>query len=397
MITVLEAQRLIARHCRPFPDDKRPLRQCLNSVLREDIRADRDLPPFHKSLVDGIAIALKSYAHGQREFIVQGIQPAGQPPDRLRSQKFCFEIMTGGALPAGCDCIVPVEQVHQEGQKIRFPDDLELQSFQFVRWRGADERKGNLLLSSGAVLGPAQISIAASVGKDRIKVNHQPRIAVVSTGDELVDLGRPVHDYQVRTSNSYAVQAALRQFHFHDSQIFHCRDDQALLRKKLGGILKGFDVLVLSGGVSMGKFDFVPAVLKELGVEVIFHKVRQRPGKPFWFGKNKAGKMVFALPGNPVSTLVCTYRYVIPALLARMGKKFSPEMLPLARTPQPSSDLTLFVPVKKKKGNDEESVEPVEYGGSGDFAALASSDGFVQINPGRRRLERGTRVAFYSW
>ncbi len=398
MISVTEADKLIADQIKIFSSQTLNLKDSYGAALRESVKADRDLPAASKSLVDGIAISIEYYQKGGRRFPVQGIQPAGVKPPRLSNVQHCFEIMTGAIVPAGCDCVIPVEQVKIENNEAVLPDDLQLKPMQFIRVQAADHRKGDILLKEGSKLGPAQISIAASVGKAKIKVSVLPKIAIISTGDELVDINKPVKSFQVRTSNSYGIQSALAHQGFRDTQIFHIRDDKKILEKKLGGILQKIDVIILSGGVSMGKFDFVPQVLKELGIKVLFHKIRQRPGKPFWFGQSKKGKTVFALPGNPVSTLVCLYRYVLPFLKKSMGlKDIGTEMIALAKGFENKTDLTLFLPVKIDYFAGRLTAHMLEYGGSGDFAGLAPSDGFVELEDALGVFPLGTVVPFYRW
>ena len=190
-----------------------------------------------------------------------------------------------------------------------------------VHRRGSDTRQGALLLCAGARLRAPEIAVAASAGMARIRVSSQPMLMVISTGNELIEPGEPVLAHQVRRSNAYAVVSALREHGFQRVADDHIPDDAGQLRERLRLHLETHEVLVLSGGVSMGRFDLVPAVLEELGVRAVFHKVAQRPGKPMWFGMAPSGAAVFGLPGNPVSTLVCFARYVLPALRGALGRE----------------------------------------------------------------------------
>ncbi len=399
MTSVREAENLIQRNLPQYPAVSCPLVRSSGRTLRETIRSDRDWPPFDKSLVDGVAIRLSAYEKGLRRFHIQAIQPAGKPPTRLRKESYCIEIMTGAARPSGCDCVIPVENVQPEGSDILLPDGLKLRSMQFLRRKAADHRKGEVLFRPGAVLDPVRIAAAASVGKIRLKVTSLPRIAIIATGDELVSVEKHPTPYQVRMSNSYGVRAVLEGAGFPDVQLFHFRDDLQLLRRELRAILNKFDVLVLSGGVSMGKFDYVPRVLADLKVEKIFHKVAQRPGRPFWFGRSRLGRLVFALPGNPASTIVCAYRYVVPALKKAVGKKGRLDShVVLGEGIGADPSLTLFLPVKIFQGTKGKTfVRQVEYGGSGDFGALGRGDGFVELAPRLRPYPRGTVVPLWLW
>ena len=215
--------------------------------------------------------------------------------------------------------------------------------------RGSDGRQGALLLQTGTLLRAPEIAVAASAGMARVRVSSQPAIMVVSTGDELIEPGDPIADYQVRRSNAYAVAATLRRRGFGRVGDDHVPDDEDLLRERLALHLTTHEVVILSGGVSMGKFDLVPKVLTQLGVQQVFHNVAQRPGKPMWFGIGPQGQAVFGLPGNPVSTLVCLIRYVIPAIAEAMGtQRVAPERLALAAPVTFQPPLAYFLPVSRR-------------------------------------------------
>jgi molybdopterin molybdotransferase len=233
----------------------------------------------------------------------------------------------------------------------------------------------------------------------RIRVSSQPMLAVISTGNELVEPGEPVLAHQVRRSNAYAIVCALRAAGFQRVADDHIRDDTAALRERLRFHLETHDVLVLSGGVSMGRYDLVPTVLEELGVRAIFHKVAQRPGKPLWFGVASSGAAVFGLPGNPVSTLMCFSRYVLPALHASLGESpLPPERLALAAPLTVTPPLTHFVPVRLQQDDwGRDWAVPAPTNGSGDFTALADTDGFVELPPGPNTYAKGFVTRLFRW
>jgi molybdopterin molybdotransferase len=233
----------------------------------------------------------------------------------------------------------------------------------------------------------------------RVRVSSQPAIMVVSTGDELVEPGEPIADYQVRRSNAYAVAATLRRRGFGRIGDDHVPDNENFLRERLSLHLTTHEVLILSGGVSMGRFDLVPKVLLQLGVHEIFHKVAQRPGKPMWFGIGPQGQAVFGLPGNPVSTLVCLIRYVVPAIAAAMGtKREPPERLALAAPVSYEGPLTYFLPVCIQADDwGRPWAEPRPSNGSGDFLSLAGTEGFVEIPPGPNTYPKGFVASVYRW
>ena len=227
--------------------------------------------------------------------------------------------MTGAMLPAGCDAVVPVERISVHGGVAQLAADVNVTAGQNIHARASDQRQGALLLESGMKLEAPDVATAAGAGMARLRVSQQPAFMVISTGNELVEPGEPIQDWQLRRSNAYALSAALRRRGFVRVADDHLPDDADVLQERLKQHLECYEMLILSGGVSMGRFDLVPAALAACGVRQVFHKVAQRPGKPFWFGWDPGGTAVFALPGNPVSTLVCLARYVLPAVDRAMG------------------------------------------------------------------------------
>jgi len=398
MITVKDADKIIEENIKPFPTVELPLEKAYGTILHEDIRADRDLPPFAKSLMDGVAIKLDSYSKGNRVFTVEGIQSAGIAALKLKSENGCTEIMTGGVLTKGADCVIPVEQVSLKNGTVTIEEDLVLQRCQNIRSKGADHKKGEVLIKKGTFVKAPQIAIAASVGKATIKVNHKPKIAVISTGDEIVDIHEDIKPYQIRQSNSYFIKSALDQTGMFVAEKFHFPDNVKILRRQLAALLEQSDVLILTGGVSMGKFDYVPQVLSDLNVKVLFHKVKQKPGKPFWFGKSSEGKPVFALPGNPQSTQIGTYRYVIKHLFKACGQEKKTELIRFKNAFELNTKFSFFLPVKVTSTQKAicEAI-PIKTGGSGDLASLGQSDGFVEIPAEHETVPAGFIGQFYRW
>jgi molybdopterin molybdotransferase len=307
--------------------------------------------------------------------------------------------MTGAILPIGADCVVPVEQYDVVDGFVSLKDNVTATPYNNVHRRGSDSRQGALLLKSGTLLRAPEIAVAASAGMARIRVSSQPAIMIVSTGDELIEPGDPIGDYQVRRSNAYAVAATLRQRGFVRIGDDHVRDDEKMLRERLALHLTTHEVIVLSGGVSMGKFDLVPKVLIELGVQEVFHKIAQRPGKPMWFGVGPQGQSIFGLPGNPVSTLVCLIRYVIPAIAEAMGtRRTPPERLALAQPVRFKQELVYFLPVIIDHDDwGRPWANPKPPNGSGDFLSLAGTDGFVELPPGPNTYAKGFVTSVYRW
>lgn len=399
MLTPADADELIGERLSCLPIESLPLAQCAGAVLRENIYAERDAPPFDRVAMDGIALQADAVRAGTRRYRIQATQAAGDPPLTLESKSACIEVMTGAMLPAECDAVVPVEQIKTLSGEIELSDGVEVEAWQNVHRRGTDSRQGSLLLSTGTRLSAPEVAIAASAGMARVRVSSQPMVVVISTGNELVEPGEPILPHQIRRSNVYAVAGALRRQGFQRVADDHIQDDLEELKQRLRFHLDTHDVLILSGGVSMGRFDLVPRALAELGVQEIFHKVAQRPGKPLWFGVAPSGAAVFALPGNPVSTLVCTGRYVVPALFAAMGQAAQPgERVALGAPVVVNPALAFFLPVKLEMDDWGRTwAMPAPTNGSGDFTALGGTDGFVELPPGPNTYAKGFVTRLYRW
>jgi len=399
MLSVAEAEKTIYQTVFPWKTESRPLSRAVGRFLREEVRADRDFPPFDRITMDGIAIAYADYEGGARRFRIAGMQPAGAPAGALEAPGDCLEVMTGAVLPRGCDCIVPVEELGRSGETAEIKPEFRPERMQHVHRRGSDYPAGSLLIPAGTRLSAPHIAVCAAVGRGRLLVSRDPRIALVATGDELVEVGEPVAPHQVRISNVYAVEAALALHGFLDTCRFHARDEREAVKRVLAQALETFDVVVISGGVSAGKLDLVPEALEALGVQELFHKVRQRPGLPFWFGVGPGNRPVFALPGNPVSTLVCAYRYLLPYLESTLGAPpGARERALLAEDFRFEQHLTLFLPVRlERAARGEVLAYPRPVHGSGDFGGLTASDGFIELPEGQDHFPAGSLWPLYRW
>jgi molybdopterin molybdotransferase len=399
LITPRLAEEAIFSRLTCLPIESLPLTQCVGATLRENIYAERDQPPFDRVAMDGMAVDSDALRRGLTRFRLQAVQAAGVPPLKLGSGDVAIEVMTGAILPAGSDCIVPVEQFDVAEGYASLNAAVVNSPYQNVHRRGSDGRQGTLLLEAGTLLRAPEIAVAASAGMARVRVSSQPAVMIVSTGDELIEPGDPIADYQVRRSNAYAVAATLRTRGFGRVGDDHVPDDEVLMRERLALHLTTHEVVVLSGGVSMGKFDLVPKVLMQLGVQQVFHNIAQRPGKPMWFGIGPQGQAVFGLPGNPVSTLVCLIRYVIPAIAEAMGtKRTPPERLALATPVTFQPALTYFLPVAIEHDDwGRPWATPRRTNGSGDFLSLTGTDGFVELPPGPNTYPKGFVTTVYRW
>jgi len=399
MLTVAEASRAIADAMPAFGKETVALDHACGRILRQSVGAERDQPPFDRVTMDGIAISFDAWEGGARSFRVQGTQHAGDPVQTLSEPGNCIEIMTGGVLPRGTDCVIAVERIDVADGVATVEQDYEPRRRQFIHPQGSDYRKDTEVLREYSVITPLEIAIIASCGLSELQVSKAPVIRVISTGNELIAPGEPIGLHQVRLSNGPALVAMLAECGYDDSAHEHIADDPDLLSSRLSALLSESDILVMSGGVSMGKADYVPGVLADLGVAVVFHKISQRPGKPMWFGIGPAGQAVFALPGNPVSSLVCCRQYVLPAVLRAGGRpEPDPEYAVLAEGVTFDPDLTCFLPVRLSQLADGKiSATPVPTNTSGDFAALSGTDGYVELPQGENRFPQGMPVRLHRW
>jgi molybdopterin molybdotransferase len=398
ILTVADAQLAVQSQLPLLKAAPLALRELNGCVLAEAIIMERDQPPFDRVTMDGIAFSSRRIQHTRR-LRIAGTQGAGVATQTLQHDSDCIEVMTGTELPHGCDCVIPVERIQVADGYAQLEDGLKLSEWLNVHRRGSDAQAGNTLLHPGQRLNATEIAIVASAGYAQAQAYRSPRIALVSTGNELVEPGQPIESWQIRRSNTYALQAALQQ-HGHARVIdVHLADDLNELRARLTELLEHNDVLILSGGVSMGKFDFVPQVLTELGVRCVFHKIQQRPGKPMWFGVRADGKAVYALPGNPVSTIMCLLRYVLPGLQHAMhAAQPDIETIPLAADAKGHDELSVFMPIKlQRDAAGMTQALPCPTRGSGDFISLLGTHGFVELPPSKGMISVGTIVSLFRW
>jgi molybdopterin molybdotransferase len=397
MTTPAEAEATIRSHVSLLPAEIATLNVLPGAILREPIAATRDQPPFDRVTMDGIAIASAEFVAGRRQFRIAGTQAAGSQRMVLANADTCLEVMTGAVAPQGCDCVIPVERLVIEDGVATVPDDFPVSPALNIHERGIDCRSGEILLEAGTRIGAPELAVIAANGLVKATISRRPRIMVISTGNELVEPGQPLRDWQIYRSNVYAVLTALQRRGYPDLAHDHMPDDLDTMRERLRSHLETHDVLIMSGGVSMGRFDYVPRALHDLDVGMVFHKIQQRPGRPMWFGTGANGRTVYALPGNPVSTLICLGRYVFDGLDAAMGA--TPRMIeciPLATDTEVRPPLTLFLPVKLQWAGGP-SAEPRPTQGSGDFTSLIGTDGFIELPPGPGIVAAGTLVPFYRW
>ncbi len=396
MITVQEATEIILQHGYLPKVEKIKLEHSVGRILAEDILADRDFPPFDRVMMDGVALSFAFFSP-ENHLTIEGVQAAGSPPLILKEKNNCIEIMTGAVLPQNTDSVVRYEDFEKIDQKIKI-NISDIKKGQNIHFQGTDRKQGDIIIKKSNIISPAEIGVMATVGKKEINVLSLPKIAIFSTGDELVNVKETPLPHQIRKSNIHVLESILQKEKIKTTSI-HIKDNKEEIRSGLSKALLNNDVLILSGGVSKGKYDYIPEILEELGVEKLFHRVKQRPGKPFWFGKSKEGKIVFALPGNPVSTFMCTNRYFLPWLRNSMG-------LPSIHSPYAiltedfyfDKDLQYFLQVKISHNKKGQLLATPKIGqGSGDLANLVNADGFLELPQEQQQFKKGECYPYISF
>lgn len=376
MISVEEAKNIILNATQNFGVEEIPFIKSVGRILKEDIVADRDFPPFNRVSMDGIAIDFNVFQNAQRAFKIEAIQPAGSPQIKLQNKENCLEVMTGAVLPNNTNVVIRYEDVVIKNgvASIQVNEVKELQN---IHQKGKDRKSGDVLINKNKIISAAEIGVLATVGKSTIKVAKLPKVMIISTGDELVKVTANPLPHQIRRSNVFTLVSLLERLNI-SSETEHITDDKPILKQKIVNYLKQFDVLLFSGAVSKGKFDFLPEVFTELGVEKLFHKVTQRPGKPFWFGQTENCK-IFAFPGNPNSTFVNCLAYFYPWYYKSVGVEVQEETAILKEDVTFKPNLTYFLQVKLSDKFGHLLATPIQGNGSGDLASLVNADAFIQL------------------
>ena len=384
MVNVQEALNRLSLHPLQCESEEIHFEHSLGRILAAPILADRDFPPYDRVAMDGIALSFDQLKPGKR-FLVEKTIAAGQPKYQLQDPSNCVEIMTGAVLPDGCDTVVRYEDVDISDGVASISVDIA--KGQSIHWQGSDRKAKEIIVPVNKEIGAPEIGIAATVGKPMLEVWKVPAICLVSTGDELVPVGGTPELHQIRSSNAYVLRAALRRWHTtvdHE----HLADDEEQVRAKIKVLLKRYQILIFIGGSSAGKYDFIPETLKAEGVEEHFYKIKQRPGKPMWFG-SVGDRFVFALPGNPVSCFLCLKRYFDFWLEHSLGilKGYPRAILSTSFEFHPS--LTYFLQVTTEDQDGSRIAHPVAGGGSGDHANLSSAEAFLELPEDREKFEAG--------
>jgi molybdopterin molybdotransferase len=396
MLSVTEAQAIILRHAGPLPAQQLPLTTAaLGLVLAEDVASDLDMPPYDKSMMDGYAVRCADLANGPGDLHVIEEVTAGKTPRLPVGPGQATRIMTGAPLPSGADAVVPVERTRMlENGQVHIEDRPPAPGKNILP-QGREMRSGDTVLSAGAVLGPAAFGILATVGRTAALLQPQPRVAILSTGDEVVEADQAPGPGQIRNSNGPMLAAQVSRAGGVPRYLGIGRDRVEDLKSLIAEGLRE-PVLILSGGVSAGKLDLVPGVLQELGVQPHFHKVEMKPGKPMFFGirageDGASATLVFGLPGNPVSSLVCFELFVRSALRRLLGREPGPRFvsLPLLEDFPYSTDRPTYYPARLEAGPTGWSVRPLAWFGSADLRGLAQANALVLFPAGEHRHRAG--------
>ncbi|RYY57539.1 MAG: molybdopterin molybdenumtransferase MoeA [Chitinophagaceae bacterium] len=348
MISVKEAKDLIRSRLSSLESVRRPLLQAAGSVLAENIYASIDIPAFEQSSMDGYAIR---FADKDQPLTVSGEMAAGAGYIKTLEPGTAIRIFTGAPVPDGADTIAIQEKVVREGDTIKI-NDVSLNQGFAVRAKGSEAKAGTLALAKDTYLGPAAVAYLAGIGVADVPVYCMPSVAILVTGNELQTPGVALEPGQVYESNSYSLTAALRETGISHIHVLRIEDKLDSLKYQLASVLEWADLVLLTGGVSVGDYDFVPEAARHNGVEEVFHKVKQRPGKPLFFGM-KDRIPVFGLPGNPSSVLSCFYNYVLPAveMLSRKRNPVKSLRAKMANDYKKPAGLTQFLKANTSEGH----------------------------------------------
>jgi molybdopterin molybdotransferase len=380
MISADDALQLVIENVARLGVERTPILEALERVLAEEIRSPRDIPSFDNSAMDGYAVRAADVAQASpsspARLRVLGTVAAGAMPAARVEAGAAMRTMTGAPVADGADAIVPVEQTRAAGETVESLFAADSRSF--IRPRGEDLRAGELVMEAGKRLGAADLGMLASLNRSMIDVCRRPRVAIVATGDELVDVDQVPVEAQVVNSSAYALAGAVREAGGEPVILKVARDRPEEIRARLTEAF-AFDVVLSTGGVSVGQFDHVKGALDELGMRPLFHGVAQRPGRPLKFG-TVGNRPIFGLPGNPVSTMVCFYLYVRPALLKMGGRRdlgLPRIAVRCAVEIKTAKDLTEFVRVRLQREGDEFHATPTGNQGSGILSSLARADALL--------------------
>jgi len=389
MITPDQALDLVLVNTVRRPSSETLLGEAHGRILAQNVRADRDFPPFPRAMMDGYAVCV---ADAGSAVEVVGEVAAGQTPTVEVGPGRCVNIMTGAACPTGAEAVVPVEKTRIDGQRVVLPEGLI--KGKHIAPKGTECPAGSMVLAAGYPLSSLTVGVLAAVGRERLQTIDLPRVAIISTGSELCPPGQTPGPFQIRNSNGPMLAAQVQLGGMPTPEVLHAKDTPESLAQALDRAADS-DIVLLSGGVSMGRYDLVPAALKERKVNAIFHKVSQKPGKPLLFGRRE-DQLFFGLPGNPLSSHFCYHRYVAPAARKMAGRSPLEPVQPatLTRILEARTSRTLFVLGKARLREGQLEVQPLAGKGSADLFSGQLANGYIRLEPGENRLEPGEQVRF---
>jgi molybdopterin molybdotransferase len=367
-----------------------PLDRAIGRVLREDVTAPHDYPPFHRVMMDGYAVVAADL--DDRDTLpLHGESAAGTSAAPSLRPGTCVQVMTGAPLPVGADAVVMVEQTERVGDGVRF--GAPVRAGQHYAVRGEEAREGQVIAAAGTVITPVTVSTLAHAGRAQVLCSRQPSLAIVTTGDELVPVDAEPGPNQIRDTNSWSLASQAFIEGLTDVRRLHAMDDEADLAATLTDAMTA-DIVVISGGVSMGKYDLVPGALQALGVEQVFHRVYSKPGKPVWFGR-RGSTLIFGAPGNPLSTVVTFHMYVRPAIAKMSGRDPSEPRYTgrLVRDMLYRSKRDLFAFVRADWDGADLRITPLPGKGSADVFAPASANALLLLPAGTHDLKRDDEIA----
>jgi len=390
MTNVIEAKKLIDENVSSLEPVTLPLQQAAGLILADDVHATMDIPAFPQSSMDGYAFSFEGWKKNNR-LKIKGEVAAGSNETFTLLPENAVRIFTGAAVPAGADTVIMQEKTKVENGELKIEDD-NLQIGASIRPKGSEIKADALAIEKENVLSPAAIGFLAGIGITEVKVYPNPSITIIITGNELQQPGRQLEYGQVYESNSFSLKAALNQLQIEKVEILHATDKPEIVTGTLQKALRQSDVILVTGGISVGEYDFVLQAANECGVEKLFHKVKQRPGKPLYFGK-KENKVVFGLPGNPSSVLTCFYQYVTLAMERLCKRKISLQIIrvPLLRPFQKNTGLTHFL----KGFYDGKTAVPLDAQESYRLSSFARANCLLEIDEDITSLKEGQLVSIY--
>ena len=396
MISVAEAVQIVRQQTKTLGTEKVDLPNALGRVLAQDVVADTDLPPFDRSQMDGYAVRAADTTSAPVSLRIVGESAAGKGWHQQMNSGEAVRIMTGAPVPEGADSVQQVELTHElkDGTVVELLAAVE--PGRSIVKQGDEIKAGETVLRGGVTINAAMMAVLAAFGYAQVEVGERPRVAVAATGSELVTVDEQPGQDQIRDSNNYSISAYAELTGAVVQRLTLIRDETSLLKRQIAEAADNFDVVVTSGGVSMGVYDVTKNALKELGAEIFFERVALRPGKPIVFARLPGGALFFGLPGNPVSVSVTFNLFTRTALLAMQGANepvLKQETVMLARAVKGTMDRESYLPAQLMTNDDGELIAfPLKWGGSSDFVSFAQTSALVIIPAGVKSLEAGSLV-----